>query len=161
MFRNIHLDIPKRWLGPPQAPVSVLTHPGALGMVDNSRTGWERVVHDDSPHNGCRCDFYLVGLIVAQADRQGTLRVRIYQEDTPTLTGKSDSQIFTITDEILKLVSWLNENEIQAVAMEATGVYWKPIYNLLEDEPFKTLDVNLLGVYGNGISNQINNGIKE
>lgn len=113
------------------------------------------------PHNGCRCDFYLVGLIVAQADRQGTLRVRIYQEDTPTLTGKSDSQIFTITDEILKLVSWLNENEIQAVAMEATGVYWKPIYNLLEDEPFKTLDVNLLGVYGNGISNQINNGIKE
>lgn len=45
--------------------------------------------------------------------------------------------------------------------MEATGVYWKPIYNLLEDEPFKTLDVNLLGVYGNGISNQINNGIKE
>lgn len=88
------MDIPKRWLGPPQAPVSVLTPPGALGMVDNSRTGWERVVHDDSPHNGCRCDFYLVGLIVAQADRQGTLRVRIYQEDTPTLTGKSNSQIY-------------------------------------------------------------------
>lgn len=54
----------------------------------------------------------------------------------------------TITDEILKLASWLNENEIQAVAMEATGVYWKPIYNLLEEEPFKILVVNAQFIKG-------------
>ena len=54
----------------------------------------------------------------------------------------------TITDKILKLASWLNENEIQAVAMEATGVYWKPIYNLLEEELFKTLVINAQLYFG-------------
>ena len=39
----------------------------------------------------------------------------------------------TMTDELLALGDWLAEAGCTHVAMEGTGVYWKPIYNLLED----------------------------
>ncbi len=40
----------------------------------------------------------------------------------------------TMTADLLQLVDWLHEWEISHVAMESTGDYWKPIYNLLEGE---------------------------
>ena len=40
----------------------------------------------------------------------------------------------TTTSDLLKLKDWLRQNKVEAVAMESTGVYWKPIFNLLEDE---------------------------
>ena len=40
----------------------------------------------------------------------------------------------TMTSDLLKLKDWLRQNKVEAVAMESTGVYWKPIFNLLEDE---------------------------
>ena len=39
----------------------------------------------------------------------------------------------TDTANLLGLVDWLQEQKVDDVAMEATGAYWKPIYNLLED----------------------------
>lgn len=48
----------------------------------------------------------------------------------------------TMTDDILELVEWIKDNHCEAVAMESTGVYWKPIYNLLELEDIQTLVVN-------------------
>lgn len=47
-----------------------------------------------------------------------------------------------MTCDILELVDWIKVNNCEAVAMESTGVYWKPIYNLLEAEDIKTLVVN-------------------
>jgi transposase len=38
----------------------------------------------------------------------------------------------TTTPELLELVDWLLEWECTHVAMESTGDYWKPIYNILE-----------------------------
>ncbi len=38
----------------------------------------------------------------------------------------------TLTCNIKELGSWLLENNCQMVAMESTGAYWKPIYNILE-----------------------------
>ncbi|MGD9581674.1 MAG: IS110 family transposase [Vampirovibrionia bacterium] len=38
----------------------------------------------------------------------------------------------TLTNSIKKLGNWLLENDCQMVAMESTGAYWKPIYNILE-----------------------------
>lgn len=38
----------------------------------------------------------------------------------------------TTTPELLELVDWLVASGCTHVAMESTGVYWKPIYNLLE-----------------------------
>lgn len=47
----------------------------------------------------------------------------------------------TMTHELLELVDWLQQRQIVQVAMESTGVYWKPIYNLLEGG-FEVLLVN-------------------
>jgi transposase len=40
----------------------------------------------------------------------------------------------TLTDELLALGDWLAEAGCTHVAMESTGVYWKPIWNLLEGQ---------------------------
>lgn len=38
------------------------------------------------------------------------------------------------TEELLKLNKWLRENKCAEVAMESTGVYWKPVWNILEND---------------------------
>ena len=40
----------------------------------------------------------------------------------------------TTTSRLLALSDWLRHHEVTHLAMESTGVYWKPICNLLEDE---------------------------
>lgn len=63
------------------------------------------------------------------------------------VTGKdgkvqSSSRTFgTVTAEVLALSDWLKEHKVTHVAMESTGVYWKPLYNLLEGL-FELLVVN-------------------
>jgi transposase len=47
----------------------------------------------------------------------------------------------TTTPQLLKLAAWLAEAGVTHVAMESTGVYWKPVYNLLEEQ-FTLLLVN-------------------
>lgn len=47
----------------------------------------------------------------------------------------------TMTDALLGLADWLAEQGVTHVAMESTGVYWKPLWNLLEDQ-FTLLLVN-------------------
>jgi transposase len=37
------------------------------------------------------------------------------------------------TESLESLKKWLQENRITHVAMESTGVYWKPVYNIFED----------------------------
>src|SRR5207302_6334392 len=39
----------------------------------------------------------------------------------------------TMTADLLELSDWLAECQVTHVGMESTGVYWKPIWNLLED----------------------------
>ncbi len=47
----------------------------------------------------------------------------------------------TFTHELLALADWLAEQQVTHIALESTGVYWKPIWNLLEDR-FALLLVN-------------------
>lgn len=47
----------------------------------------------------------------------------------------------TTTADLLALVDWLTSEGCTHVAMESTGVFWKPVYNLLEGV-FTTLVVN-------------------
>jgi transposase len=47
----------------------------------------------------------------------------------------------TMTRDLLKLREWLTECKVSHVAMESTGVLWKPVYNLLEED-FTVLVVN-------------------
>ena len=41
-------------------------------------------------------------------------------------------QYGTMTDDLLEMVEWLKAHKVTHVAMESTGVFWKPIYNILE-----------------------------
>jgi len=44
-----------------------------------------------------------------------------------------ETQTFgTVTRELLRLLQWLTQRGVTHVAMEATGVLWKPLYNVLE-----------------------------
>src|SRR5215211_7811932 len=47
----------------------------------------------------------------------------------------------TMTADVLAMAEWLAAHEATHVAMESTGVYWQPIWNLLEDR-FTLLLVN-------------------
>jgi len=38
----------------------------------------------------------------------------------------------TFTDELLALRDWLFEHDCSVVAMESTGIYWRPVHNILE-----------------------------
>jgi transposase len=48
----------------------------------------------------------------------------------------------TMTSGLLELADWLVEQGVTHAAMESTGVYWKPIYNLLEGLELTLLVVN-------------------
>jgi transposase len=53
-----------------------------------------------------------------------------------------ETQLFgTMTEDLLKLSDWLTGHAISHVAMESTGEYWKPVYNILEHS-FEILLVN-------------------
>lgn len=46
------------------------------------------------------------------------------------------------TRELLELADWLKANGCQMVAMESTGSYWKPLYNILEMNDIPAMVVN-------------------
>jgi len=62
-----------------------------------------------------------------------------------SIAGKdieSETKTFgTFTEDLYALTSWLQNQGITHIAMESTGVYWKPVYYVLEDF-FKIILVN-------------------
>jgi transposase len=48
----------------------------------------------------------------------------------------------TFTHDLVRLADWLQQCGIKSVAMESTGVYWIPVYELLEARGFEVLLVN-------------------
>ena len=57
--------------------------------------------------------------------------------------GKREIREFgTTTRDIKTLAGWLSESGCEMVAMESTGVYWKPLYNLFEIMGIEAMVVN-------------------
>ena len=48
----------------------------------------------------------------------------------------------------LQLVSWLKETDCEMAAMESTGSYWKPVYNIFEEEQIPIMVVNAQHIKG-------------
>ena len=47
--------------------------------------------------------------------------------------GRKEIRTFsTMTEDLLQLLDWLTREGCTHVAMESTGVYWKPVFNILE-----------------------------
>jgi len=79
----------------------------------------EGIVFDQIIKRGCGIDVHKK-VIVATIKGEGL------KEQTQTYTG------FTESIELMR--DWLKENKITHIAMESTGVYWKPIFNILEED---------------------------
>ncbi len=62
-------------------------------------------------------------------------------QDDGTVVRKTHT-FKTMTEELLALRDWLDRWGVTHVAMESTGVYWRPVYNVLEDEGRTLLLVN-------------------
>lgn len=56
--------------------------------------------------------------------------------------GRETRTFGTMTDDLEALAQWLEGRGVSHVAMESTGVFWKPIYNVLETYDFELLVVN-------------------
>jgi transposase len=48
----------------------------------------------------------------------------------------------TFTQDLYALADWLKRCGIETVAMESTGVYWIPLFQILEDQGFEVCLVN-------------------
>ena len=57
-------------------------------------------------------------------------------------TVKEVRTFATTTAGLLALSDWLTETKCTHVAMEATGVYWKPVWHILSDEDFELVLAN-------------------
>jgi transposase len=63
----------------------------------------------------------------------------------PSPDGRPRKQVRTfgtMTDDLLALADWLRANTCGHVAMESTGILWKPVYNVLEAAGLQVLVVN-------------------
>ena len=60
--------------------------------------------------------------------------------DGPGIT-KETRTYGAVTNELMRLRDWLKENGITHIAMESTGIYWKPVFNILEED-FEVILVN-------------------
>jgi hypothetical protein len=59
-----------------------------------------------------------------------------------TPEGQETHTFSAMTQGLLGLADWLVEGQITHVAMESSGVFWKPVYNLLEGLDLTLLVVN-------------------
>jgi transposase len=60
----------------------------------------------------------------------------------PDREGKTVRGFGTYTPDLVALADWLKEVGVTHVAMESTGVYWIPIFELLEERGFEVIVVN-------------------
>ncbi len=77
----------------------------------------ETVTFEQVVSRGCGLDVHKE-TVVATIDGEGIER--------------TTREFGTFTRSLTELKDWLVENKITHVAMESTGVYWKPVYNILE-----------------------------
>ena len=59
------------------------------------------------------------------------------EDDTPNV-----QRFGTTTPELLRLADWLKEQKVTTVAMESTGVYWIPLFEILASRGFEVNLVN-------------------
>ena len=72
---------------------------------------------------------YCAGLDIHRDSVSACVRKRVRGQSEPVM----EEQVFgTFTQELERLRCWLKEHKVKQVAMESTGVYWIPVWNVLE-----------------------------
>ena len=62
-----------------------------------------------------------------------------------SIAGGGPEVFGTTTVQLHALRDWLKARGVKSVAMEATGVYWLPLYSVLEAAGFEVIMVNGCG----------------
>ena len=88
--------------------------------------GNNKVEFDQVIERGCGIDVHKSLLV-------STIRGTGIKEETREYSA--------FTEDIQLLSDWLKEKRITHIAMESTGVYWKPVFNILEED-FEIILVN-------------------
>ena len=66
----------------------------------------------------------------------------VYVAVPPGRDEESVRSFPTFTVDLQSLADWLKSCQIETVAMESTGVYWIPLYEILEERGFQVCLVN-------------------
>jgi len=66
----------------------------------------------------------------------------VYVAVPPDRDAESVRSFPTFTADLRRMAEWLKACRIETVAMESTGVYWIPVYDILEAEGFEVYLVN-------------------
>jgi len=70
------------------------------------------------------------GIDIGKATLKATVRV----QGGPRRKTRREVRTFaTATTELLRLREWLAVEQVTLVGMESTGVFWKPVYYVLEE----------------------------
>ena len=69
------------------------------------------------------------GLDIHKDSISACVRVRVGGKDEAEVL---EERVGTFTQQLEHLGDWLKEHKVKQVAMESTGVYWIPIWNVLE-----------------------------
>src|SRR5207237_6570085 len=72
--------------------------------------------------------------------KRGVTCVRVSESDG--LINRQVRTFGTMTADLLALSDWLSSLNVTQVALESTGVYWRPVFNVLEDDSRTLLLVN-------------------
>jgi transposase len=48
----------------------------------------------------------------------------------------------TFRNDLIRMRTWFKQLKVTEIAMESTGVYWRPVWNVLEGQEFRLLLVN-------------------
>lgn len=68
--------------------------------------------------------------------------VTVLKEQSDGKVKKETRQYRTFRQELEKLAQWLDNEEVELAAMESTGVYWKTVYEEIEEVGIRAIIVN-------------------
>ncbi|MGH9268940.1 MAG: IS110 family transposase [Acidimicrobiales bacterium] len=71
-----------------------------------------------------------------------TVMATIRTPDRARGRAQQTREFATFTGRLVELRDWLAAEKVTQVAMEATGIYWKPVWHVLEEGAFELLLVN-------------------
>ena len=94
-------------------------------MTEQRQT--QEVTFDEVVERGCRLDVHRKEIVATVSGTGIESETRTFQSTTRSLT---------------ELKEWLLALGVTHVAMESTGVYWKPVMNILEPGSFTIMVVN-------------------
>ena len=84
----------------------------------------EKVIFNQVVKVGCGIDVHKDNIVAT---------IRRSEEDYET------KEFSSFTGSLTELRDWCTTEGVTHIAMESTGVYWKPVYNILEEGGFETI----------------------